>query len=181
MIFSKPLYYITKVRDHHISKEKILSMISKIDGRYDDGISKISNTDWLNQQNGVVFDWYTYSLSERDRESYVKLIHKKFGKNKSSINTIWFNQYDSNSGTEHKMHSHYDDVHRNDLANIYYVELKDKSLRTILKHPKTGKEIVPRVKEGQILTFDARIKHKSPPNHTDTRKTVISFNTLFLE
>ena len=181
MIFSKPLYYITKVRDHHISKEKILSMISKIDGRYDDGISKISNTDWLNQQNGVVFDWYTYSLSERDRESYVKLIHKKFGKNKSSINTIWFNQYDSNSGTEHKMHSHYDDVHCNDLANIYYVELKDKSLRTILKHPKTGKEIVLRVKEGQILTFDAKIMHKSPPNHTDTRKTVISFNTVFLE
>ena len=47
MIFSKPLYYITKVGDHHTSKEKILSMISKIDGRYDDGISKISNTDWL--------------------------------------------------------------------------------------------------------------------------------------
>ena len=80
MIFSKPLYYITKVRDHHISKEKILSMISKIDGRYDDGISKISNTDWLNQQSGVVFDWYTYSLSVKDRESYVKLIYKKFGK-----------------------------------------------------------------------------------------------------
>ena len=181
MNFFKPLYYITKVGDHHTSKEKILSMMSKIEGRYDDGISKISNTDWLNQQNGVVFDWYTYSLSERDRESYMNLIHKKFGKSKSSITTIWFNQYDSNSGTEHQMHNHYNDSHPNDLTNIYYVELKDKSLRTILKHPKTGNEIVPRVKEGQILTFDARIKHKSPPNHTDTRKTVISFNTLFLE
>ena len=181
MIFSKPLYYITKVRDHHKNKEKIHSMISKIDGRYDDGISKISNTDWLNQQNGIVFDWYTYSLSERDRESYVKLIHKKFGKSKSLIKTIWFNQYDSNSGTEHTIHNHYNDTNRNDLANIYYVELKDKSLRTILKHPKTGKEIVLRVKEGQILTFDAKIMHKSPPNHTDTRKTVISFNTVFLE
>ena len=154
-------------------------MISKIDGRYDDGISKISNTDWLNQQNGVVFDWYTYSLSERDRESYVKLIHKKFGKSISSITTIWFNQYYANSGCEHAFHDHISTSC--DLTNIYYVELKDKSLRTILKHPKTGKEIVPRVKEGQILTFDAKIMHKSPPNHTDTRKTVISFNTLFLE
>ena len=180
MKFFKPLYYLTKVRDHHTNKEKILSMISQTGKRYDDGISTINKTDWVNQQTGVVFDWYTYSLSLRDSESYVKLIHKKFRKSKSSITDIWFNQYDSNSGTEHQMHSHYDDAHRNDLTNIYYVELKDKSLRTILKHPKTGKEIVPRVKEGQILTFDARIKHKSPPNHTDTRKTVISFNTLFL-
>ena len=181
MIFSKPLYYITQVRDHHKNKERILSKISGIDERYDDGVSKISSTDWIEQQDGVVFDWYHYSLSERDRESYVKLLYKKFGKRRSSIQNVWFNRYDSNSGTEHKWHNHYDDPHKNDLANIYYVELEDKSLTTIFKNPKTGKEFRPRVKEGQILTFDARIPHKSPPNHTDTRKTIISFNTRFRE
>ena len=77
------------------------------------------------------------------------------------------------------MHSHYGDAHRNDLANIYYIELKDKSLRTVLKNPKTGKEIIPRVKEGQILTFDANMYHKSPRNFSSTRKTVISFNIEF--
>jgi hypothetical protein len=177
MIFSKPLYYITKVRDHHKNKEKILWAISTVNGRnYDDGISKISNTDWPSQQERVNFDWYNYSLSERDRNSYTRLIYKKFGKDTCSIKSIWYNQYDPHSGTEHTWHSH-----NLSLASIYYVELKDKSLRTILEHPKTGKEIVPRVNEGEILTFDPGIKHMSPPNYTDTRKTIIAFNVLFLK
>ena len=177
MIFSKPLYYITKVRDHHKNKEKILWAISTVNGRnYDDGISKISNTDWPSQQERVNFDWYNYSLSERDRNSYTRLIYKKFGKDTCSIKSIWYNQYDPHSGTEHTWHSH-----NLSLASIYYVELKDKSLRTILEHPKTGKEIVPRVNEGEILTFHPGIKHMSPPNYTDTRKTVIAFNVLFLK
>ena len=177
MIFSKPLYYITKVRDHHKNKEKILWAITTVNGRnYDDGISKISNTDWPSQQERVNFDWYNYSLSERDRNSYTRLIYKKFGKDTCSIKSIWYNQYDPHSGTEHTWHSH-----NLSLASIYYVELKDKSLRTILEHPKTGKEIVPRVNEGEILTFHPGIKHMSPPNYTDTRKTVIAFNVLFLK
>ena len=177
MIFSKPLYYITKVRDHHKNKEKILWAISTVNGRnYDDGISKISNTDWPSQQERVNFDWYNYSLSERDRNSYTRLIYKKFGKDTCSIKSIWYNQYDPHSGTEHTWHSH-----NLSLASIYYVELKDKSLRTILEHPKTGKEIVPRVNEGEILTFHPGIKHMSPPNYTDTRKTIIAFNVLFLK
>ena len=107
MIFSKPLYYITKVRDHHKNKEKILWAISTVNGRnYDDGISKISNTDWPSQQERVNFDWYNYSLSERDRNSYTRLIYKKFGKDTCSIKSIWYNQYDPHSGTEHTWHTH---------------------------------------------------------------------------
>ena len=134
MNFFTPLYYITKVVDHHTNKEKILSMISKTEKRYDDGISKISNTDWVNQQNGVVFDWYTYSLSESDRDSYARLIYKKFGKDTCSIQNVWYNQYSPYSGTEHTWHTH-DQGDPLSLASIYYVELKDKSLTTILKHP----------------------------------------------
>ena len=181
MIFFKSLYYVLNLRDHHLNKKKILSTISQRGQYVDDGISKISNTDWLYQRDGVVlFDWYNYSLSEGDRKSYAKLIYKKFGKGTSSVQNIWFNQYDPNSGSNHSFHNHYSELDQNDLAAIYYVELKDKSLRTILKHPKTGKEIIPRVKEGQILVFDAKIQHMSPPNFSKSRKTVISFNVKFL-
>tara|TARA_B100000287_G_scaffold184297_1_gene174310 strand:- start:28 stop:585 length:558 start_codon:yes stop_codon:yes gene_type:complete len=185
MIFSKPLYYILKVQDHNINKEKLLSRISKSNFKFHntdvkDYYSYISNTDWLSQINGVVFDWCTYSLSERDRESYSKLIYKKFGKKTLGINFTWFNQYYKKSFSEHAYHNHYCKEQPNDLANIYYVQLEDKSLRTILKHPVTGKEIIPRVKEGQILIFDAKIEHRSPKNCTNTTKTVISFNTRFL-
>ena len=67
-----------------------------------------------------------------------------------------------------------------DLTNIYFVELEDVSLGTILKNPRTDKDMNIKVKEGQILTFPATIMHRSPPNLTDSRKTVISFNTRFL-
>ena len=65
------------------------------------------------------------------------------------------------------------------LASIYYVELPDRSLTTILKDPETGEEIIPDVKEGQILTFASDILHKSPRNLSNTRKTVIPFNIMF--
>ena len=66
-----------------------------------------------------------------------------------------------------------------DFTNIYYVELDDKSLTTILKDPETDEEIIPDVKEGQILSFATDILHKSPRNFTESRKTVISFNLVF--
>ena len=65
------------------------------------------------------------------------------------------------------------------LASIYYVELPDESLITILKDPETGEEIIPDVKEGQILTFASDILHRAPRNLTNSRKTAIAFNIMF--
>ena len=98
----------------------------------------------------------------------------------------WFNQYYANSGSDHPWHHHaegkltpYVKNHCKDFTNIYYVELDDKSLTTVLRVPDTEEEIIPDVKEGQILTFSADILHKSPRNFTNSRKTVISFNVIF--
>ena len=179
MIFFKSLYYVLNLRDHHLNKKKILSMISHKGECVDDGYSVISKTDWNNQEREN-FNWYSFSLSKRDSISYSKFLYNKFKKSDARIEHLWFNQYDPNSGSNHIFHTHYNELDQNDLAAIYYVELEDKSLRTILKHPKTGKEIIPRVKEGQILTFDARIPHMSHPNFSNSRKTVLSFNLRFL-
>ena len=181
MIFSKPLYYITKVKDHKVNKERILSHISKSNYEYlntdiTDYYSFISNTDYSVRQN----TWFKYALSERDHLAYSKFVYDKFQERDAGITFTWFNQYYKNSGSEHAYHNHYCDEQPNDLTNIYYVQLEDKTLRTILKDPVTSKEIIPKVKEGQILTFDAKIEHRSPCNYTNTRKTVISFNTKFL-
>ena len=180
MIFSKPLYYITKVKDHKVNKERILSHISKSNYEYlntdiTDYYSFISNTDYSVRQN----TWFKYALSERDQLAYSKFVYDKFQERDAGITFTWFNQYYKNSGSEHAYHNHYCDEQPNDLTNIYYVQLEDKTLRTILKDPVTSKEIIPKVKEGQILTFDAKIEHRSPCNYTNTRKTVLSFNTKF--
>ena len=102
------------------------------------------------------------------------------------VDVSWFNQYYANSGSEHPWHCHATNVRESnqknicqDFTNIYYLELDDKSLTTILKDPDTDEEIIPDVKEGQILTFGADILHKSPRNLTNTRKTVIPFNIMF--
>ena len=63
MIFSKPFYYILNLKDHHLNKKKILSMISHKGECVDDGYSVISKTDWNNQEREN-FNWYSFSLSE---------------------------------------------------------------------------------------------------------------------
>jgi len=193
MIFSKPLYYVTKVKNHRVNKERLLSKISErqksyrtFDAKLPDGkdhpYSHISNTDYDLVESGIPRDWFTISLSEKDRSNYIKFLCREFNVNESQVklDRMWFNQYLPNSGSDHPFHIHAGGPISAQFTNIYYLELKDKSLRTILKHPTTGKEIVPNVGEGQILTFNANIEHRSPRNWTDTRKTVISFNTRFL-
>ena len=173
MIFSKPLYYIFNVKDHSLQKEKILAEIDKFDYPHHHPEGFVSNSNW--GEGVATIEWFNFSFSARDKLNYQKFIQKKFKKNYGGKN-IWFNQYYPHSGSEHNYHDHIGCS----LANIYYVELEDKSLRTILKHPKTGKEIVPRVKEGQILMFNGKIMHRSPQNYTNTTKTVVSFNIDFI-
>ena len=200
-------YLITTVKDHLKNKKKILDRIMNNGSEWDTGTGNpISKTDFTSRQTraemtsflahgnsfssgtvGMITNWFTFSLSVRDRERYYKDIRRKFdpaprvSKTVSEVHVpdYWFNQYNPNSNSEHPFHCHWDDECHNNLTSIYYVELEDKSLRTIVTHPLTKKEIAPPVKEGQILTFDATLWHRSPQNSTDTRKTVVSFNTNF--
>jgi ectoine hydroxylase-related dioxygenase (phytanoyl-CoA dioxygenase family) len=54
--------------------------------------------------------------------------------------------------------------------------LDDKSLGTILRESDSQLEVQPEVREGEILFFPSNIWHRSPPNNTNTRKTVVPFN-----
>jgi len=184
MIFSKPFYHIFKVKDHHLNKERILSEVSKKNRHLrnteiTDRHSYISNSDWDTFKD---FSWFIKALSTNDQLRYKLFVAKKFGRSSAQVNSTWFNQYYANSGCEHVFHDHVstDVTYICDLTNIYYVELSDRSLRTVLKHPTTGKEIIPNVREGDIITFRSDIFHKSPPNYTNTRKTIIAFNLEFI-
>jgi len=184
MIFSKPLYYIRRVKDHMRYRNSILSHMSTLRRNYEHLDQKgshksyISNTDWDYNSPSYHKTWLMECFSPEATEDYINFLRKKYGGDNEGfkVGDMWFNQYYPKSGSEHAFHNHVDSIHNNDLTNIYYVELGDKSLRTILKHPVTGKEIVPRVNEGDMLIFDAKIFHKSPRNFSPTRKSIISFN-----
>ena len=149
------LYTVVDVIDHSTMKEFVLDLIDNMPSK-DVGVNSIKN-------NYPDRDWSSGEVTES-----------------------WFNQYIAESGAEHPWHHHADServagqknpsIH---LASIYYVELPDRSLTTILKDPETGEEIIPDLKEGQILTFASDILHKSPRNLSNTRKTVIPFNIMF--
>ena len=188
-------YQITDVTDHSVMKLDVLDLIDNMPsmqietkgyyGKYD---SIISNTNWDDHSN-VKSEIWPFFLTPGDQNTYINSIENKFPDrewDKWKVDISWFNQYYANSGSEHPWHHHSSKVRESgqkdidhNFTNIYYVELDDKSLTTILKDPDTDEEIIPDVKEGQILTFGADILHRSPRNFTDSRKTVISFNVDF--
>tara|TARA_B100001778_G_scaffold80994_1_gene65555 strand:- start:56 stop:634 length:579 start_codon:yes stop_codon:yes gene_type:complete len=188
-------YQITDVSDHSVMKLDVLDLIDNMaskelttTGYHGKHNSIISNTNWDNKTD-IKGEIWPYFLTSNDQINYFNSIVNKFPDrkwNRKTIDVSWFNQYYANSGSEHPWHHHAKSIcepyRKNwckDFTNIYYVELDDKSLTTILKDPETDEEIIPDVKEGQILTFAADILHKSPRNFTDSRKTVISFNVNF--
>ena len=156
-------------------KGDYLSFISKSNWNKSDLISPTSKICW------------PYFLTTEDNFSFQDFLKKEYGNmgNQWRVESQWYNQYESNSGSDHPWHNHEysnsfgEDILTGSLTCIYYLEVIDESLMTVLKHPETGEEVIPEVKEGQILTMDGKIFHKSPRNFTHTRKTVISFNIIF--
>ena len=156
-------------------KGDYLSFISKSNWNKSDLISPTSKICW------------PYFLTTEDNFSFQDFLKKEYGNmgNQWRVESQWYNQYESNSGSDHPWHNHEysnsfgEDILTGSLTCIYYLEVIDESLMTVLKYPETGEEVIPEVKEGQILTMDGKIFHKSPRNFTNTRKTVISFNIIF--
>ena len=188
-------YQITDVTDHSVMKLDVLDLIDNMPsmeiqtkgyfGKYE---SIISNTNW-DDQTDIKGEIWPFFLTPNDQEKYFDSIENKFPNrrwNNYVVDVSWFNQYYANSGSEHPWHCHATNVRESnqknicqDFTNIYYLELDDKSLTTILKDPDTDEEIIPDVKEGQILTFASDILHRAPRNFSNNRKTVIPFNIMF--
>ena len=200
------LYTVVDVIDHSIMKESVLDLIDNMPSK-DVGVnmgnleddysdlgydysSHISKTNWRDGIFGE--EWaqiWPHFLSPADQIQVVNSIKDNYPDrdwSSGEVTESWFNQYIAESGSEHPWHHHADSerkvgeknpsIH---LACIYYVELPDESLITILRDPETGKEVIPNVKEGQILTFATDILHRAPRNFSNFRKTVIPFNIMF--
>ena len=192
-------YKVFDVKSHFKTKNDILKDIEDpVNGHEvgylnDDPSVPVDYPSFISKSNWGKFDsisptskmCWPYFLTNEDYFSFQDFLKKEYGNmgNQRMVESHWYNQYDSNSGSDHPWHNHQysgeDIAPTGSLTCIYYLEFIDESLMTILKHPETGEEVIPEVKEGQILTMDANIFHKSPRNFTNTRKTVISFNITF--
>ena len=77
----------------------------------------------------------------------------------------------------HKWHVH----GRAHWSNVYFVELPNRDMKTQIFDIRKEKLIEYDVKEGDIISFPAMLCHSSPPNLSDERKTIIAFNTSFMD
>ena len=129
----------------------------------------ISRTDW--QINKYVPRTYFKHLDPFIQTTYFEFV-KSMGASKLNINNIWFQQYQIND--THNWHCH-PGTH---FSNIYYLELPEDAPRTEFKHPfNINKTFSFDIKEGDVLTFPGWYVHSSPVVKSDTRKTVVVFNT----
>ena len=88
------------------------------------------------------------------------------------IHNGWFQQY--TDGGQHSWHNHTDCQ----FANVYFLELPDEEYKTEIVD-ENGDIIEFAVKEGDVLSFPSWMLHRSKPNFSKHRKSIISFNTSF--
>jgi len=164
----------THVLNHSDIKGEILSAIATL------GIhsvvmdhEKISNTDWhINPNlNGSFKNKKYVDLVRPIIDSHNVAVQQKLQLEFCDVNRIWFQQY--LAGDFHGWHVH----GRCMFSNVYYVELPSSTSKTTFRH--FGQEFVIDVEEGDILTFPSFLQHCSKPSNSESRKTIIAFNTDF--
>lgn len=166
---------ISKIKNHSEVKQKLLSYIDEMPHnsllpgeKVNDVISK---TDW-NLPKTVerkYLDFISPILVDTITESY-----REFKINGISFENFWFQQYGYSDF--HGWHVHIS-CH---WTNVYFVELPDKSIKTEILNFENTEKIDYDIEEGDIISFPSMLYHRSPPNPSNDRKTIVSFNTNFI-
>jgi hypothetical protein len=155
-------------KNHERDKEQLLELINQQKSKqYVDKIDSIGNTDWYDESHTTPYwDLFYNSIKDDLEEVYVnKLLYVDY-----KLDNKWFQQYYTND--THGWHWHQKTFYN----NVYFLELPEDAPPTELQIPVTGDIIKPQIKEGDILVFPSILRHRSAPNLSNGRKTVIAFN-----
>lgn len=165
-------YFIEELKDFKKHKKILLDLISKMpNSDVNNNVESISKTDWnipteYNREYAKYFlNIITDYMSKLTDFLYVE---------EWQISNIWFQQYENKD--KHNWHTH---GHAH-FTNVFYLELPDNNYKTeIFDFSDNILDID--VKEGDILTFPAFYNHRSKTNYSNKRKTIISFNSNFVD
>jgi hypothetical protein len=160
-------FYKTSVKEHNDLKPVILANIENLGKNpLSEDVSHISNTDWQ-------------LPSDADR-SYMNIVYPLFIDHFKEIEQTygwWYKQTLSNFWYQQYEHLDYHNWHIHPsilFSSVYYLELPEGSSGTEFKTPQTTFRV--EVKEGEILTFPSIFFHRSTPNKSTGRKTIIASN-----
>lgn len=168
-------FVVYKFPFHKEMKESILELINEqpnetlqvTDDYYGDNITKL---DW-SRATDITRPWTQY-FYPRFKETLDKITHH-CGYQTAKVNDLWFQQYYNQD--RHGWH-----IHGSNLTGVYYLELPADVPKTQLVDPFTQSEIIiPEIEEGDFLVFPSIVVHRAPPNNSNLRKTIISWNWDF--
>ncbi len=164
-------YIVNDIVEHSAIKSQLLKYIDKVpDGPINDNYGSVSKTDWHVDKD---YQRDYLNLFYDTMKPYLVKMCDEMGFKEWWIDNTWYQVYNKND--THKWH-----VHANaNYTNVYYLDLPDTSIKTQIKDEITNSIIDIDVHEGQLITFPANIKHRSPVNDTGQQKVIISFNSNF--
>ena len=161
-------FYFTKsIENHNFHKNIILKLIEKIPKNK---FENISHTDWTlpNDYKREYLEYFKTIIN-----SYILEIRDYLNTEKYIFENCWFQQYYQND--DHSWHTH----ELTQFTNVYFVELPNKHYKTEIFDNTTNTLIDLDVKEGDVITFPSFYSHRSKPNISNERKTIIAFNSSF--
>lgn len=127
----------------------------------------ITRTDWKYSAD-MTRRWVQYLA--KPLMAQLLPMYNELGYDGFKINEIWYQQYAKKS--QHGWHTH-----SSNFTNVYYLELPKDSSKTKLVNGFNQSEVIELdVEQGDMVTFPSFIVHAAPPNLSDKRKTIISYN-----
>jgi len=167
---------ISRVNDHENIKPVVLKYIDEIPNssiRPDQNTSdNISKTDWNlpKDTEKKYLDFVKPILVDTLTESF-----RKYKITGLAFTNFWFQQYYKSDLHDWHVHS---SCH---FSSVYFLELPyPNEMKTELLKIGNKELIEYDIREGDIITFPSMLYHRSPPNHTGKRKSIISFNLNFI-
>ena len=176
--YSLNTFYITHdIVEHSKIKSQLLEYINEMpDASINEEYQRLSKTDWfiskdherLNSQRRKYLDFFKSIVTP-----YINNMCNELKFQEWNVDNVWYQVY--NKGDTHAWHTHAN----TNYTNVYYLDLPDESIKTQIYDDITKSIVELEVHEGQLITFPASIKHRSPVNDTDQQKVIISFNSNF--
>jgi len=166
-------YIINKIKEHEKNKDKLLKLIENIPKTsVQSKRENINHSDW-NLPKDFKRDYLIlfYDIVKHYMNDIMKSLHCS----KWDIRNGWFQQYTKNNKHEWHVHQH------TNFSNIYYLEMPDQNMKTEFYNILTKEIITFDLKEGDLLTFPGHLLHRSKTINTLNRKTIISFNSNFMD
>ena len=133
----------------------------------------VSKTNWHDEARDEESDFQFVKLFyDCYWGGYAHYVRHRFPNTALHLTNVWYQVYEP--GDQHDWHDHPGE----DLANVLYLEVPDKSVPTEfwMQTEELNPLVPPNVEVGDTLVFPAQQYHRSPVNDTNQRKIVIAFN-----